>query len=166
MTVSWSLMVMTTGLYYPSEGKAMLVPAQRSAQQEPPKSSISCHEYLEMWRNSSLCQAVPVAPFNPFLDFTVSWPLVLLELTKLGWAFIYDFLFHMTPHHTKSSFFPVDLDNNTYVDFFSRSALMKENTGFHLKESNSKQNWCFPIVTTSQQPWQAGKAGGNGQEDS
>ena len=43
---------------------------------------------------------------------------------------------------------------------------MKKNIGFHLKKSNSSQRWHFPMVTTSQQPWQAGKAGGNGQEDS
>ena len=108
MTMSWSLMVMTTSLYHPSEGKVVLVPAQRSAQQEePPKTPVPCHEYPEMWRNSSLCQAVPATPFNPFLDFTVSGPLVLLELTKLGWAFIYDFLFHMTAYHTKSGLFVV-----------------------------------------------------------
>lgn len=121
--------------------------------------------------NSSLCQAVPPTPFNPFLDFIVSWPLVLLELTKLGWAFIYDFLFHMTAYHSKSAlfvdfFFPVGLDNNTCLGFFSGSALMKETITFHLKKSNSSQCWHFPMVTTSQQPGQAGKAGGNGQEDS
>lgn len=43
---------------------------------------------------------------------------------------------------------------------------MKENTGFHLKKSNSNQRCHFPMVATSQQPWQAGKTGGNGQEDS
>lgn len=41
MTMSWSLMVMTTNLHHPSEGKVMLVPAQRSAQQEEPPQTTS-----------------------------------------------------------------------------------------------------------------------------